>query len=476
MRGLCRIFFTFSRFYGVIIPARRHGSMLLTFRAPELEFVFKLRMGKFLGKNIFFRLYESFLQLYKNFLRRCLPEYGESPFDATLFITLALSISFVLVSIAVSQILLAVACIGYIGKSKWAGIKALLHHPIILPLVAFILWTTAVSLLTPNSLQNLLVLKKLFIYLLLFLVPAVGYRKNSMEWIYKMVFIFIFVACSRGLIQLLSDPQRDLLHRISGFFSHWMTYSGILMLVFIMLLAYALCMGWRRHIWIIPLAGLIAFILVMTETRSAWLGTIAGIFVLILLRHPRAIGVLLVVILAVYFVSPDRIKQRLNKSWDLKDPNTSNRVELFQTSIRLIKENPWLGVGPHNVYPEALRYRGSDRYEEWMYQHMHNNILQIAAERGIPGLIIWLWFMLRLLWGALRAYRAKPGGLRTVSSESVMVSTAALGAWVAFMLAGIFEYNFGDSEVLTLFLFIMSAPYAFRQFTEHVPSANLEIG
>ena len=40
---------------------------------------------------------------------------------------------------------------------------------------------------------------------------------------------------------------------------------------------------------------------------------------------------------------------------------------------------------------------------------------------------------------------------------------AALGAWVALMIAGMIEYNFGDSEVLTFFLFIASAPYAFMQ-------------
>jgi hypothetical protein len=35
-----------------------------------------------------------------------------------------------------------------------------------------------------------------------------------------------------------------------------------------------------------------------------------------------------------------------------------------------------------------------------------------------------------------------------------------MGSWVALVVAGMFEYNFGDSEVLTLFLFLMSAPYA----------------
>jgi len=45
----------------------------------------------------------------------------------------------------------------------------------------------------------------------------------------------------------------------------------------------------------------------------------------------------------------------------------------------------------------------------------------------------------------------------------MVASAAALGAWIAFMIAGMTEFNFGDSEVLTLFLFIASAPYAFMQ-------------
>jgi O-antigen ligase len=100
-----------------------------------------------------------------------------------------------------------------------------------------------------------------------------------------------------------------------------------------------------------------------------------------------------------------------------------------------------------------------------MYQHMHNNALQIAAETGIPGLLLWLWFMVRLAWDALRCYR--DANARTASAEgttdreALLASSAALAAWIALMIAGIAEYNFGDSEVLTFFLFIAGAPYAF---------------
>jgi hypothetical protein len=69
--------------------------------------------------------------------------------------------------------------------------------------------------------------------------------------------------------------------------------------------------------------------------------------------------------------------------------------------------------------------------------------------------------MLRLAWDAFVVYRATAAKPSDQSQEALMVSIAALGSWGALMVSGLFEYNFGDSEVLTLFLFFMSAPYAF---------------
>jgi O-antigen ligase len=90
-----------------------------------------------------------------------------------------------------------------------------------------------------------------------------------------------------------------------------------------------------------------------------------------------------------------------------------------------------------------------------MYIHMHNNFLQIAAERGIPGLLLWIWLMGQMGWQAFRLLRRSEG-----KGETGFAAAAAIGGWVALLAAGMFEYNFGDSEVLVVFLFMMSAPYA----------------
>jgi O-antigen ligase len=77
--------------------------------------------------------------------------------------------------------------------------------------------------------------------------------------------------------------------------------------------------------------------------------------------------------------------------------------------------------------------------------------LQIAAERGLPALAVWLWFVIVALRDLL-------GQLRHGPAQSI--AAAGLAAVVGMLAAGLFEYNFGDSEFLMLFLGLITLPYA----------------
>jgi O-antigen ligase len=339
-----------------------------------------------------------------------------------------------------------------------------LRLPFILPALALFAWTLLAVLVSSNILEGLAALKKIFIFFVLIIVPLIARAEGALVWIYRAVFAVGLIASLMGLVQYAVDPDRGLMNRISGSMSQWMTYSGLLMLTLILLCAFALCVGWKRQKWVIPLGLIFILVLILSETRNAWIGATMGICILVVLIKPRAVVILLVLMLAIYFVSPAKVKQRFLSGFDPEDPNTRNRIELVETSLRLIRANPWFGVGVQNVKQEALKHRGSREYPDWMYQHMHNNFLQIAAERGIPGLMIWLWFMCRLAWDALRVFRKarKAGESHSGAREAMLASASALGAWVALMSAGMLEYNFGDSEVLALFFFITAAPYVFK--------------
>lgn len=383
-----------------------------------------------------------------------------------LFVSIVLggAVSLSLLSIAASQILLFAALVGAICFRKRIG--KLRAPPIVWPLTLFAVWTVIVCFVSGDSVRDFSEMRKLFLYAILLLVPYL-FRNSGNQFfrIYTSIFVASLVSALIGIVQFAVNPKLDLMNRISGPMSHWMTYSGLLMLTLIALCAYAVCYCCKIPWWVYVLGIFLIGGMYLSQTRSAWLGSTVGVTMIFLLRRPRAIFSMVVLLGLFYYVSPEAMKLRLRSSWDQNNSENRARIELLQTSLKLIRNNPWLGVGPENVNQEALRYRGTHEFEDWLYQHMHNNVLQITAERGIPGLVLWGWVMIRLAWDALKVYRSTISISSVNSSENLkaalMVSTAALGAWIGLLAAGMFEYNFGDSEVLILYLFIAASPYAF---------------
>jgi O-antigen ligase len=137
----------------------------------------------------------------------------------------------------------------------------------------------------------------------------------------------------------------------------------------------------------------------------------------------------------------------------------SGRLELFVAGVQMIKDHPLFGVGPQRISSEFPRYyRGYDLANaHFYYGHLENNVLQIAAERGLPCLAAFLWFIIEL-------YSSLARMLKT-ARDTRWAPLAALSALTGFIVAGLFSYNFGDSEVLLLLLFIVSLPYGLQQMT-----------
>jgi O-antigen ligase len=102
------------------------------------------------------------------------------------------------------------------------------------------------------------------------------------------------------------------------------------------------------------------------------------------------------------------------------------------------------------VQPLYAQYRGDDAVNQ-VNPHLHNVPLQIAAERGLPALAVWLWFIVAVVRDLWQRFR---------SGEAPFLATAALACVTALLTAGLFEYNFGDSEVLMLFLIVITLPAA----------------
>ena len=141
---------------------------------------------------------------------------------------------------------------------------------------------------------------------------------------------------------------------------------------------------------------------------------------------------------------------RVKSIFDVQDPTNQDRLAMVEIGARIIKDHPLTGVGPNMVPRVYAQYR-PDYAVNAVNPHLHNVPLQIAAERGLPALAIWLWFIVTLTAALIRLFRR--GGDRVLTS-------AALAAVAAMLGAGLFEYNFGDSEFLMLFLVLVTLPFA----------------
>ena len=116
----------------------------------------------------------------------------------------------------------------------------------------------------------------------------------------------------------------------------------------------------------------------------------------------------------------------------------------------MVQDHPLTGVGPDMVQEVYANYRSADAVNE-NNPHLHNVPLQIAAERGVPALGAWLWFVIISVRELIRGFQ-RP--------ESRTLAAGGLAATGAMLAAGMFEYNFGDSEFLMLFLVLLTLPAA----------------
>jgi O-antigen ligase len=172
--------------------------------------------------------------------------------------------------------------------------------------------------------------------------------------------------------------------------------------------------------------------------------------VLFILKDLRLLGLLPVVVALFFAFAPDRVTNRMVSMFDLRDPTNRDRLAMARTGMAMIRDFPLTGVGPDMIPKLYTQYRDPDAVQA-MNPHLHNVPLQIAAERGLPALAIWIAFVVLLAHGLFRLFR---------SDREPMLAAAGLAAIAGMLSAGLFEYNFGDSEFLMLFLVLVTLPFA----------------
>ncbi len=388
--------------------------------------------------------------------------------DKVIRYCLLLAVITTLVSVFLSGVFIGCASLAWAWQC-FSRRRLVLDWPRYFPFIlAFILAVLIAIVFSENVTESARYIKKFVHFFAIALVFTYFDRQLVMRAT-KAIFIIAGFSAVVGIFQYFVLHKVELLDRVTGLMSHWMTFAGQLMIVSVVLAAYLISLlppritFGRRSIsaagfsWLwVGLLLLLLFALLLTMTRSAWVGVILGLTLVVSVRNYRLVLAGIVIIALVWLALPGRFNQRIKSSFDPADTTNRVRVELLRTGANIIRSHPYTGVGPRMVSRTFSRYRVSTEFPDWAYQHLHDNAVEIAAEMGLLGLAAWLAIWLKLGWDHLSFLRqARKRGDRLLLATAL----GALGSLLAFLAAGLFEYNFGDSEILSLLLFVVTAPY-----------------
>jgi O-antigen ligase len=367
--------------------------------------------------------------------------------ERTAFLTLLGFVATLQLSIAVAESLLAITGL------LWVILYFIQRDlnklpPWFLPLALYALATLGSAAFSLNPVASFMDSKQL----LLFLIVPIVCRLARGERALTVTTIIISIGAASAIVGIVQYGILEYDHlgrRPQGTLTHYMTYSGLLMVVSVVAAARVLFHA-KDRTWSALVMPAVLVALALTLTRSAWVGTCVGLSLLLVLKDFRLLAALPVLAALFFGLAPPQVTDRLYSTFDLQDPTNRDRLAMARTGVRMIQDYPLTGVGPNMVEEVYADYRDANAVQS-TNPHLHNVPMQIAAERGLPALALWLWFVLSVVVSLFRK-------LQTTTYKSL--SAGGLAALACMLSAGLFEYNFGDSEFLMMLLVIITLPYA----------------
>jgi O-antigen ligase len=345
-------------------------------------------------------------------------------------------------------------------------VRSAQQWPLWCPVLAFTVASLLSAFASGQVEASLIESKRLLLALALYVTADALQDAREGDRFVSWLALCAVVAALAGLVQVAACPKpepadglaRWFFHRCDrarAFFSIYMTLAGVLNIALLATLPRVLPGGfrsWSAPVWLVTATGL-----AMTYTRGAWVGLGAGAaaFLPMSRRGRWALLAILVLLPTLLFFGPRDLSHRFRSMFDPEEAGIKERVYMWRSGVSMWRERLLLGWGPGGVKREYTRYALPEAFKK-RTGHVHNTPLQILVERGLLGLACWL-----AIWIAF--YRHAIGLLRALDASRVRERALVAGSIAAvtgFLVAGLSEYNFGDSEVAMAAWAVMALPWA----------------
>ena len=273
---------------------------------------------------------------------------SRSSLQRLLWILVLLFIFCISFSIAVSQILLTAAAIVYVyWKLKYD--RHFPQVPILIPAFAYCYSTMLSVAFSVHPSLSIIEAKDLAAFIIIPIVYDTVKDLDDIKVIYGALILAGVISSCYGLYQVFGLDGDLISSRLTGFMGHWMTFSGLIMILNVLLLSHLL-FSKRHPVWFYPAFAILSVTLFLTLTRSAWVGFLAAATVLLSMRKVGWIVAIPALVLVIFVGSvlffPAVIAKRVNSVFNPNETSNRDRLLMLQSGWQIIKDYPLTGVGP----------------------------------------------------------------------------------------------------------------------------------
>ncbi len=242
----------------------------------------------------------------------------------------------------------------------------------------------------------------------------------SVYFLKSILFFFdIFLISSYFILNLIEEREEE--RNIKIFGSIISIYSGIFITIYIFSGTKDLFFSNPIMSGIISGAGALIFLyyflrdniylyvfavlvnlsaLYISESKAAFLGGAIFSLILVLLKKKKAVPVVIALILLTFIV-PNPIKNMFRHSI-YEDPYSTDRVKIWNTGLKIFRDNPIAGIGADNFSEVSKTYnfrqeKGPANYFK-LPRTPHSDYIKMLSELGIFGILITifsLYFIIR---------------------------------------------------------------------------------
>ena len=377
------------------------------------------------------------------------------------------SVGVVPASIAASQLLLGVSLA--LVLTLVASRQTQIRLPSGWQFLAFFLgWTVLSWLVNGHLREGLPQIKKFYVFLIVVVVATMLRGLRDARWVAWLWIALCGLSSLWGFWQFWHKLHAAhsagtdfylayVAARITGFNSHWMTFSQQLMLGLLVGVALVLWDKQSTAKWkwaAAASAAVCAVAIILAMTRGVWFATAAALIYLLWSWRRWTVIALPLIALAAFALGPQSLRDRMTSiahPHGDKDSN-SHRYVCFRTGVEMIKAHPLFGLGPEMPGIAFQQFVPSDiarPLPEGFYGHLHNIYTQYSAERGIPAMLAMVGF---LLWNLGLWLKALARDAHPAHRENAWLLRAGVATIVAILVTGLFDHDLGASAILAMTL------------------------